>query len=29
LFNQGGWLPHARIVRSMELYAAKVMPHFA
>jgi len=28
-FNQGGLVPHARVMRSMELFAAKVMPHFA
>jgi hypothetical protein len=28
-FNQGGLVPHAQVMRSMELWAAKVMPHFA
>lgn len=28
-FNPGGQVPHARVMRSMELFAAKVMPHFA
>ncbi len=28
-FNQGGLVPHAQVMRSMELFAAKVMPHFA
>ena len=27
-FNPGGLVPHARVMRSMELFAAKVMPHF-
>jgi hypothetical protein len=27
-FNQGGLVPHAQVMRSMELFAAKVMPHF-
>jgi alkanesulfonate monooxygenase SsuD/methylene tetrahydromethanopterin reductase-like flavin-dependent oxidoreductase (luciferase family) len=26
-FNIGGMLPHAQVMRSMELFAAKVMPH--
>jgi alkanesulfonate monooxygenase SsuD/methylene tetrahydromethanopterin reductase-like flavin-dependent oxidoreductase (luciferase family) len=28
-FNPGGMVPHERVMRSMELFAAKVMPHFA
>jgi alkanesulfonate monooxygenase SsuD/methylene tetrahydromethanopterin reductase-like flavin-dependent oxidoreductase (luciferase family) len=28
-FNPGGRVPHDRVMRSMELFAAKVMPHFA
>lgn len=28
-FNPGGMVPHDRVMRSMELFAAKVMPHFA
>ena len=28
-FNTGGMVPHNRVMRSMELFAAKVMPHFA
>jgi natural product biosynthesis luciferase-like monooxygenase protein len=28
-FNQGGLVPHAQVMRSMELFAAKVMPHLA
>jgi natural product biosynthesis luciferase-like monooxygenase protein len=28
-FNPGGLVPHARVMRSMELFAAKVIPHFA
>ena len=28
-FNQGGLVPHVQVMRSMELFAAKVMPHFA
>jgi alkanesulfonate monooxygenase SsuD/methylene tetrahydromethanopterin reductase-like flavin-dependent oxidoreductase (luciferase family) len=28
-FNPGGQVPHQRVMRSMELFAAKVMPHFA
>ena len=28
-FNPGGQVPHKRVMRSMELFAAKVMPHFA
>lgn len=28
-FNPGGMVPHAQVMRSMELFAAKVMPHFA
>jgi len=28
-FNQGGVVPHLQVMRSMELWAAKVMPHFA
>lgn len=28
-FNPGGQVPHAQVMRSMELFAAKVMPHFA
>jgi alkanesulfonate monooxygenase SsuD/methylene tetrahydromethanopterin reductase-like flavin-dependent oxidoreductase (luciferase family) len=28
-FNPGGVVPHDRVMRSMELFAAKVMPHFA
>lgn len=27
-FNPGGMVPHDRVMRSMELFAAKVMPHF-
>ena len=27
-FNPGGLVPHARVMRSMELFAARVMPHF-
>jgi alkanesulfonate monooxygenase SsuD/methylene tetrahydromethanopterin reductase-like flavin-dependent oxidoreductase (luciferase family) len=27
-FNPGGRIPHQRVMRSMELFAAKVMPHF-
>jgi alkanesulfonate monooxygenase SsuD/methylene tetrahydromethanopterin reductase-like flavin-dependent oxidoreductase (luciferase family) len=27
-FNQGGLVPHTQVMRSMELFAAKVMPHF-
>ena len=27
-FNPGGMVPHAQVMRSMELFAAKVMPHF-
>ncbi len=27
-FNPGGRVPHVRVMRSMELFAAKVMPHF-
>jgi alkanesulfonate monooxygenase SsuD/methylene tetrahydromethanopterin reductase-like flavin-dependent oxidoreductase (luciferase family) len=27
-FNPGGQVPHERVMRSMELFAAKVMPHF-
>ncbi len=27
-FNPGGRVPHERVMRSMELFAAKVMPHF-
>jgi alkanesulfonate monooxygenase SsuD/methylene tetrahydromethanopterin reductase-like flavin-dependent oxidoreductase (luciferase family) len=27
-FNQGGLVPHSQVMRSMELFAAKVMPHF-
>jgi alkanesulfonate monooxygenase SsuD/methylene tetrahydromethanopterin reductase-like flavin-dependent oxidoreductase (luciferase family) len=27
-FNQGGLVPHLQVMRSMELFAAKVMPHF-
>jgi hypothetical protein len=27
-FNPGGMTPHERVMRSMELFAAKVMPHF-
>ncbi len=27
-FNIGGGVPHGRVMRSMELFAAKVMPHF-
>lgn len=27
-FNPGGMLPHDRVIRSMELFAHKVMPHF-
>jgi alkanesulfonate monooxygenase SsuD/methylene tetrahydromethanopterin reductase-like flavin-dependent oxidoreductase (luciferase family) len=26
-FNQGGLVPHPQVMRSMELFAAKVMPH--
>ncbi len=28
-FNPGGLLPHTRVMRSMELFAEKVMPYFA
>jgi hypothetical protein len=28
-FNPGGQVPHERVMRSMELFAAKIMPHFA
>jgi len=28
-FNPGGMVPHQQVMRSMELFAAKVMPHFA
>lgn len=28
-FNPGGQVPHRDVMRSMELFAAKVMPHFA
>jgi alkanesulfonate monooxygenase SsuD/methylene tetrahydromethanopterin reductase-like flavin-dependent oxidoreductase (luciferase family) len=28
-FNPGGRVPHERVMRSMELFAAKVMPHFS
>ena len=28
-FNPGGQVPHKRVMRSMDLFAAKVMPHFA
>ncbi len=28
-FNPGGRVPHDRVMRSMELFAAKVMPHFS
>jgi alkanesulfonate monooxygenase SsuD/methylene tetrahydromethanopterin reductase-like flavin-dependent oxidoreductase (luciferase family) len=28
-FNPGGQVPHQQVMRSMELFAAKVMPHFA
>jgi natural product biosynthesis luciferase-like monooxygenase protein len=27
-FNPGGMVPHDRVMRSMEVFAAKVMPHF-
>ena len=27
-FNPGGTVPHSQVLRSMELFAAKVMPHF-
>jgi alkanesulfonate monooxygenase SsuD/methylene tetrahydromethanopterin reductase-like flavin-dependent oxidoreductase (luciferase family) len=27
-FNPGGQVPHQQVIRSMELFAAKVMPHF-
>jgi alkanesulfonate monooxygenase SsuD/methylene tetrahydromethanopterin reductase-like flavin-dependent oxidoreductase (luciferase family) len=27
-FNPGGMVPHDRVMRSMELFAARVMPHF-
>jgi len=27
-FNPGGMVPHERVMRSMELFATKVMPHF-
>lgn len=27
-FNIGGMIPHVQVMRSMELFAAKVMPHF-
>jgi alkanesulfonate monooxygenase SsuD/methylene tetrahydromethanopterin reductase-like flavin-dependent oxidoreductase (luciferase family) len=27
-FNPGGQVPHLQVMRSMELFAAKVMPHF-
>jgi hypothetical protein len=26
-FNIGGMIPHVQVMRSMELFAAKVMPH--
>jgi natural product biosynthesis luciferase-like monooxygenase protein len=28
-FNPGGQVPHQQVMRSMEMFAAKVMPHFA
>ena len=28
-FNQGGLVPHPQVMRSMELFAEKVMPHLA
>jgi hypothetical protein len=28
-FNPGGLVPHDRVMRSMEMFADKVMPHFA
>jgi alkanesulfonate monooxygenase SsuD/methylene tetrahydromethanopterin reductase-like flavin-dependent oxidoreductase (luciferase family) len=28
-FNPGGQVPHQQVMRSMELFAAKVVPHFA
>jgi len=28
-FNPGGMVPHERVMHSMELFATKVMPHFA
>ena len=27
--NPGGMVPHDRVMRSMELFAERVMPHFA
>jgi len=27
-FNVGGMVPHKQVMRSMELFAARVMPHF-
>jgi hypothetical protein len=27
-FNPGGQVPHAQVMRSMEMFAVKVMPHF-
>jgi alkanesulfonate monooxygenase SsuD/methylene tetrahydromethanopterin reductase-like flavin-dependent oxidoreductase (luciferase family) len=27
-FNPGGMVPHDRVMRSMELFAERVMPHF-
>ena len=27
-FNPGGQVPHAQVMRSMEMFAARVMPHF-
>jgi len=27
-FNPGGRVAHERVMRSMELFAAQVMPHF-
>jgi hypothetical protein len=27
-FNPGGQIPHAQVMRSMEIFAARVMPHF-
>jgi hypothetical protein len=28
-FNPGGQVPHERVMRSVELFAVKMMPHFA
>jgi hypothetical protein len=27
-FNPGGQVPHKQVMRSMEMFATKVMPHF-